>query len=113
MQSSFQLPNEVNCSNKRNSPQTNLEQNKMIATERKRVSTDSTRIARSSEGVPIGTRNVESFGTRNVVNVACGAKTLAQHETTLKILKLVCVVFAVSTVISTATFGGILYNLVS
>ena len=110
MESSFNLPNEVNCSNKRNSSKNNLEQNEMITAEYNRVKTAS---KRSNKVEQAGTKNDEPDWTENIDDVAGGAKTLAQHGTALKILKVVCVGVAVSTVISTAAFGGVIYNLVS
>ena len=110
MESSFNLPNEVNSSNKRKSSKNNLEQNEMITGEYKRVNTAS---KRSNKDEQTGTKNDEPVWTENIDNVAGGAKTLAQHGTALKILKVVCVGVVVSTFISTAVFGGVIYNLVS
>ena len=105
MDESVHLPNEVSCSNQRLNGPPILGQNKRITAEYKRVNATSTRRSRSSTIEPVGTGNID--------NVTAGAKTVAENGTTLKILKLVCIGLSVSTIISTATFGGMIHNLVS
>ena len=95
------LPNAVSCSDQRKKMQPVLGQSKRITAEYNRVKTATTRRSTSS--------TVEQVGIKNVDHLVVGA----ENGTKLKILKMICIGVALSTVISTATFGGIIFNLVS
>ena len=105
MAESVHLPNTVSCSDQRKRMQPVLGQSKRITAEYKGVKTATTRRSTSS--------TVEQVGIKNVDHVVVSAKTVAENGTTLKIFKMICIGVALSTVISTATFGGIIFNLVS
>ena len=100
MEASFPLPNEVCGSNNKGSRTT-------LADTRKynNVTTMKTSIARPSR-----TKSPEPAWNDDVI---AGTKKIAELATTLKILKLACVCLAITTVINSATFGGLIQSLVS
>ena len=100
MEETFQLPNEVSYSShvKSKTANSKLDQTKMTKSEYKKVSTLSTSsISRPSKITP---DTIES-------------DKLAKQATTLRRLKWISAFLAISTVINSATFGGLTHSLVS
>ena len=103
MEQSFQLPNEVCCSNGKESEisYTVLDQ----TNECKKVSTVSTSVSGSSKIKPV------KIG--NDTGAAVDSTTLAEQATALRRLKWISAFLAISTLINSATFGGLMHTLVS
>ena len=100
MEQSFTLPNEV-CGSKNKGSRTTL----AVTRKYNKVSTMKTSVARPSK-----TMSAEPAWNDDAI---AGTRKIAELATTLKILKLACVCLAITTVINSATFGGLIKSLVS
>ena len=110
MEKTFQLPNEVSCSDGVESETAHNAHNaenrtKITTSEYKKVAALSTSsISRPSKVTPDKIEGDE--------RVAVDASTLAKQATALRRLKWISALLAISTVINSATFGGLTHSLV-